>query len=345
MKKKVIIGTIGVLLVFVVIFWRTPMLIRGPGNLVSLEKAVQVNHEKDQNKGRFYVTVVQTRSATLWEMIRTFNDPFREVVNQETANNGLPTEASRLLQRNAMNTSQNAAKKLALDLAGKQGELAYEGIFILTASKESGLQGKIMTGDQVITVDDYFFNQSSDMLTYLQNRAIGDEVVLEIKREGTKKIVTGTVDLNENTGRHSLGIQFLDRTELISEIPVDIDLGAVGGPSAGLMFTLQMYTMASNHDLRQGRNIAGTGAITLDGQVTRVGGIAEKVYSAANGGAVAFLVPDDPISEEFREYFPEAQSNYQEAIEANKKLETEMVIVPVKRVQEAIDWLSKTGNK
>nr|WP_283808988.1 SepM family pheromone-processing serine protease [Vagococcus allomyrinae] len=333
-----------VLLVLIVIFWKTPLLIRGPGNLISLENTVQVNQQRDEQGGKFYVTVVQTRSATLWEILTTVNDPFREVVNQETANNGLPTEASRLQQQTAMNNSQNAAKKLALDLAGKKAELSYQGIFVLTAAKESGLQGKVATGDQIVTVDDYFFTHSSDLINYLQEREVGAEVILEIEREGTKKMVTGKVDLNEVTGRHSLGIQLLDRTTLTSDIPVEIELGAVGGPSAGLMFTLQMYAMASNHDLRNGRDIAGTGAINLDGQVTRVGGIAEKVYSAANGKAKAFLVPDDEISEEFRHYFPDVQSNYQEALVAVKKLDTEMVIVPVKTVQEAIDWLVETGS-
>lgn len=343
-KKKLIIGLVVVLLVSVVIFWRTPMLIRGPGNLVSLEHAVQVNQESDQQDGRFYVTVVQTRSATLWEMLGTLNDPFREIVNQETANNGLPTEASRLLQRNSMNTSQNVAKKVALDLAGKKASLNYQGIFILTASQASGLKEKLVSGDQVVMVDDYLFGHSSEIIKYLQNREVGDEVVIEIKRGETKKVVTGIVDLNEVTGRHSLGIQFFDHTALTSDVPVDIDLGAVGGPSAGLMFTLQMYTMASGHDLRAGRDIAGTGAINLDGQVTRVGGIAEKVYSSVKGGAKAFLVPDDELSDEFRESFPDVQSNYQEALRASEKLDTKMEIVPVKTVQDAIDWLAETAS-
>lgn len=338
-KQRIVLGLVVVLLVSGVIFWRTPLLIRGPGNLVSLENAVQMNQQTDQAAGRFYVTVVQTRSATLWEMLGTINDPFREVVNQEMAQNGLPTEASSLLQRNAMNTSQNVAQKLALDLAGKEASLTYEGIFILTASQTSGLKEKLHSGDQVVLVDDYLFGNSSEIDDYLQNRQVGDEVTLEVKRGDSKKIVTGTVALNAVTGRHSLGVQFLDQTAVTSEIPVAIDLGSVGGPSAGLMFTLQMYTMASGHDLRAGREIAGTGAVTLEGQVTRVGGIAEKVYAAAKGGAKVFLVPDDEISEEFRQSFPEVQSNYQEALAASQKLATTLVIVPVKTVQEAIDWL------
>ncbi len=198
--------------------------------------------------------------------------------------------------------------------------------FCFNSGQRVCLAGGVATGDQIVTVDDYFFTHSADLINYLQKREVGAEVVLEIEREGTKKMVTGKVDLNEVTGRHSSGLQLLDRTKLTSDIPVEIELGAVGGPSAGLMFTLQMYAMASNHDLRNGRDIA------------------EKVYSAANGKAKAFLIPDDEISEEFHHYFPDVQSNYQEALVAVKKLDTERVIVPVKTVQEAIDWLAETGS-
>lgn len=340
-KRKIVIGVLLVLLMGIVMFWPTPLLIRGPGQLVSLEKAVLVNQQPDDNQGVFYVTVVQTRSATLWEMAGTLNDPFRQIVNQETANNGLPTEASRLLQRNAMNTSQNVAQKVALDLAGQEASLTYQGVFVLTAAKESGLQKQLTAGDQVLAIDNQKLAHSSDILRYLQAISVGDEVTLSVLTSKGEGELKGTVSLNESTGLHSLGVQFLDRTVLTSDVPIEVELGAVGGPSAGLMFTLQMYAMIADHDLRAGRDIAGTGAISLDGQVTRVGGIAEKVYSSAKAGATAFLVPDDEISAEFKASFPGVKSNYQEAVEASEKLQTEMEIVPVKTVQDAVDWLEK----
>ncbi len=64
-KLKVVSGLVVVLLVLIVIFWKTPLLIHRPGNLISLENAVQVNQQRDEQGGKFYVTVVQTRSATL----------------------------------------------------------------------------------------------------------------------------------------------------------------------------------------------------------------------------------------------------------------------------------------
>ncbi|MDA9472017.1 SepM family pheromone-processing serine protease [Enterococcus sp. 5H] len=338
-KKKIAIIVLSIIMVSIFFFWRTPLLIRGPGTIIGLENSVAVNEQKDQQAGAFFVTTVQTRSATIAEMVATLNDPFREIVNQETANDGLPTNVSRLIQRNSMNTSQNIAKKVGLDLADKEASIQYQGAFVLMVSKNSPFYKKLMPGDIVLAIDQQPVEESQEISAYLQKQQPNSKVTLVIQRQGSKQNVTGEVIYNESTEMNSLGIQFMDQTRLISDVPVAIDLGAVGGPSAGLMFTLQVYTLASENNLRAGRNIAGTGAVTLTGAVTRVGGIAEKVYAADQAGVDAFLVPDDELSEELRKNFPDIQTNYQEALDAAEKLNTDMEIVPIKNVQDAIDWL------
>ena len=66
-----------------------------------------------------------------------------------------------------------------------------------------------------------------------------------------------------------------------------------GGPSAGLMFALAVYNAVTPEDLTQGRIIAGTGTINLDGSVGPIGGVQQKVAGAEFAGAEYFLSPPE----------------------------------------------------
>lgn len=136
-----------------------------------------------------------------------------------------------------------------------------------------------------------------------------------------------------------------DHTEVKSPENVKFKLDGVGGPSAGLMFTLAIYDQVSGQDLKAGRKIAGTGTIEKDGSVGDIGGAYLKVKSAADSGADIFFVPNNPVTKKMKKADPDAKTNYQEAKEAAKKLGTKMKIVPVKTAQEAIDYLKKLNKK
>ena len=71
---------------------------------------------------------------------------------------------------------------------------------------------------------------------------------------------------------------------------MEIDLGGVGGPSAGLPFALEVYQELGN-DVDRGYEVAATGEIELDGTVASVGGIKQKTFGVRSAGADVFLVP------------------------------------------------------
>nr|WP_202501963.1 S16 family serine protease [Streptomyces sp. SID5785] len=79
------------------------------------------------------------------------------------------------------------------------------------------------------------------------------------------------------------------------KVKVALQLGDVGGPSAGLLFSLGIVDMldgdGAGGDLTGGRSIAGTGTIDDDGRVGAVGGVSLKVQAAHRDGATVFLVP------------------------------------------------------
>jgi PDZ domain-containing protein len=79
------------------------------------------------------------------------------------------------------------------------------------------------------------------------------------------------------------------------KVRVTLTLADVGGPSAGLLFTLgiidKLHGDGSGGDLTGGRTIAGTGTIDASGTVGAVGGVALKTQAARRDGATIFLVP------------------------------------------------------
>ncbi|WP_129842340.1 S16 family serine protease [Streptomyces sp. RFCAC02] len=81
------------------------------------------------------------------------------------------------------------------------------------------------------------------------------------------------------------------------EVTVDLTLEGVGGPSAGLLFSLGIVDLLDGDgeggDLTGGATIAGTGTIDAEGRVGAVGGVALKTQAAHRDGATVFLVPQD----------------------------------------------------
>ncbi|MEZ0094303.1 S16 family serine protease [Streptacidiphilus sp. EB129] len=89
-------------------------------------------------------------------------------------------------------------------------------------------------------------------------------------------------------------------------IKVTVNLADVGGPSAGLMFTLGIIDELNGNgsgkagaagDLTNGATVAGTGEIDASGKVSQVGGVALKTKAAARDGATVFLVPSAECSD------------------------------------------------
>ena len=78
---------------------------------------------------------------------------------------------------------------------------------------------------------------------------------------------------------------------------IDFNLANIGGPSAGLMFSLAVVDKLTTGDLNGAKFVAGTGTINGDGKVGPIGGITHKMLAAHEAGATVFLVPADNCDE------------------------------------------------
>jgi PDZ domain-containing protein len=119
----------------------------------------------------------------------------------------------------------------------------------------------------------------------------GGALALRLRRDGkTLDRSVTTVAAPDDARKAIIGIRVAQDARIRLPLKVDIDLGNVGGPSAGLPFALQIYQELGN-DVDGGNRVAATGEIELDGSVGSVGGIKQKTYGVRSSGADVFLVP------------------------------------------------------
>ena len=152
--------------------------------------------------------------------------------------------------------------------------------------------GKLQVGDAVDKVDGIPVPDIATFTKLLKATKPDQEITLDFRRKNSPP-GTATVKLGRNDDRDYgyLGIAVLDAPW--APFTIDFNLANIGGPSAGLMFSLAVIDKLTTGDLNGAKFVAGTGTITGDGKVGPIGGITHKMSTAAEAGATVFLVPAD----------------------------------------------------
>lgn len=318
-----------------------PYYIEGPGAAVSLNQLITVDGKEDQEKGRYMLTTVAIRHATPITYFMKYL-PFHEGVTEKELFGTMETSQEyNQLQKYYMISSINGAIQAAYEQAGEQYDLQYNGVYVMSLLEGSQFKDLLQSGDTIIALDGKSFDSSQEFIDYVQQQKEGQKVTVTYQRDDKEQTAAAKLMKMKETGKPGLGISLVDDTTITTDIPVSIDAGSIGGPSAGFMFALQIYTQLTDKQLRNGNDIAGTGTISPDGTIGRIGGIDKKVVAADKEGAQIFFAPDDEIPKEIAKHFPEMKSNYEEAVAVAKKIDTDMTIVPVKHFQDAVDYLEK----
>lgn len=157
-------------------------------------------------------------------------------------------------------------------------------------------KGKLQAGDAIDAVNNTPVATLEQFQALLKPTKPGDTVVIDYRRKnepaGTTEITLGKHPERE---QGFLGVNVLDAPW--APFTIDFNLANVGGPSAGLMFSLAVVDKLTTGDLNGGKFVAGTGTITGDGKVGSIGGITHKIVAAQEAGATTFLVPADNCAE------------------------------------------------
>ncbi len=338
-----------ILTVLIILGFVYPMhyYIMQPGGAYDLDNYVKVENADAPSKGKLNMMTVAMSVATPFTYALAHFSDEKEILKDIQVRS--PNESDRdynTRQFKLMTDSQFNAKYIAFKKANLDYKIHYDGVYVYYIVAKGAAEGILNTGDEVIGIDDHIIHKHSELVKYLENKKKGDQVNLKIKRDG--KIMVKKIELKKipgANGKIGIGISFIDSKSITTDPKVTINAEDIGGPSAGLMFTLEITDQITKGDLTKGYNIAGTGEMLENGEVGRIGGIDKKVIAANDAGVEIFFAPNDTLPEIVKKRNPGIQTNYQEALKEAKKIGTKMKIVPVKNVDDALNYLESLPEK
>ena len=195
-------------------------------------------------------------------------------------------------QQNAQEWTESQASAVTVALT----KLGYPvQTYVKTVSDGGAATGLLKPDDVIIEVDGTKITSPTKLTDIVRAKPAGTTFTVSYTRAGKPGSVKITTKASGDDKTPRLGIEI--GTKQDAPFTVKIDLDKIGGPSAGLMFTLGIMDKLQDTDLTGGKVIAGTGTIDDDGNVGPIGGIPQKLVGAKNAGAQLFLVPKDNCAE------------------------------------------------
>ncbi|MFD0683067.1 YlbL family protein [Actinomadura fibrosa] len=191
-----------------------------------------------------------------------------------------------------MQDSQQSAEAAALHELGIPVETQ---VVVDSVQKGMPADGRLKPGDEITALDGAKVTSVSQITGTMAKRKIGATAALTLKRGGKEEKQTLTTVADPTGKRAVVGIVLADQYKF--PFKIDISVGDVGGPSAGLMFSLAIVDKLTPGAITGGKFIAGTGTITPEGKVGPIGGIQQKMIAARRAGATVFLTPADNCSD------------------------------------------------
>ncbi|MFF5993205.1 SepM family pheromone-processing serine protease [Lysinibacillus sp. KU-BSD001] len=347
--SALIVTFICIILVGVLLLYPLDVYVMKPGHAYDVSEYVMVQDGDEDDEGTFsLMTVSMSKATPLMYVYAKLKDYYELLPMNQVRQNEEDEEEYNIRQLKLMADSQFNALYVAFSRAGLEYEVTFQGVYVLNIITGGAADGILKPGDEIVEINGETI-ESQDMLVRRieEQRDEGhDEIELVINRNN--ELLTKVLALKEipgSEGRVGLGIIFTESKSIKTSPNVNIDTESIGGPSAGLMFTLGILNQLLDEDLTKGYKIAGTGEMLESGIVGRIGGVEKKVVAAHKAGMEIFFAPDDQVTEEMLSRNPNYLSNYEAAVKTAKDIGTTMKIVPVKTIEEALQYLEQLEPK
>jgi len=261
--------------------------------------------------GNLFLTTVTFRSrVTVWDQLFNFAHPDVQLIAQRDLTGGV--SASQYLAQNAqaMNDSELAAKVAALRRLGYVVPERGDGALVLQVGPGSAADGRLKEGDVITRIDGRAVAVAGDATAAVRAHKPGDTISLDVQRPGLNGSRPGPVHIAVqptacgsrcpgDPNRALIGIDLAtdqQRFDLPTQVGLNIEASNIGGPSAGLAFTLGIIDALTTHAITGGHRIAVTGTIDPDGTVGPVGGVRQKTVAVEQQRCEYFLVPTDEFA-------------------------------------------------
>ncbi len=302
-----------------------------PGSARSTAALVSVGADVPTHPpaGEIAFTTVSLRQSTVASYVWAWFDDDVQVVPDELILGNRSPQENRQFNMQLMDTSKQDAIRVALLELGYEVPVSIDGVVVVGVQEGSAAEGVLEAGDAVVAIGGEALDDIDDVSRIMGGKGPGETVQLSVEplRGGAAEQVDVVLGSSpEDPARGLIGITLEPRSPAYAfPIDVDIDSGNVGGPSAGLAFTLAVLDVLTPGELTGGLDVAVTGTIDGAGNVGDVGGVRQKTAAAIDEGYDVFLVPS---------------GEYQEATErAGDALE----VISVDTLSDALDALASLG--
>ncbi|WP_167349990.1 PDZ domain-containing protein [Pseudoclavibacter helvolus] len=308
--------SIGMLLLVALGFSPAPYVVRSPGPVFDALGTVQASQDDptqvevitiggadtfEPSEGQLDVMTVNVGGRP--ENLPNWFEVFLALITP--SNDVLPVEAYYAdAETGEQRDAQNAALMQGSEADAIAAALLNEGydvgtaLAIVSVGDDGAAAGMLEPGDIVTSVSGIPVESTDGLPAAVAEVSGGDlgnlqavDVVVDRSGETKTFSITPRAGVVEGEERALLGVTVATQHDF--PIDVSIELGNVGGPSAGLIFALAVSDKLADGDLTRGLHVAGTGTMSPDGTVGSIGGITQKLYAAVDVGADLFLAPAD----------------------------------------------------
>ncbi len=292
---RIIIAGLLILFVFVN-FIPSGYYIVEPGPPLPLHDLIEIEDGKrSPDWGEFYLTSVGQKRASLWEVFQFLVLPLngnRELTPVETTiPPGMDEEEYIELMAQLMEESKLEAQAVAYRAAGYDVNITGQGVEVIEIVSDSPAENNLQQGDIIISINDKNIEMATEAVDIISDRNIGDSVSLTFLRgDNRKEINLKTYENPQREGQASIGV-LIRSAELEYEMPEKVTFAEsdLVGPSAGIMFALEIYNQLTEDDITGGEKIAGSGEIDHKGNISEVAGMDLKLSAASDENVAKFI--------------------------------------------------------
>lgn len=295
------------------------------GGTISATERVDVEGSK-KSKGSFHLAYVSELKGTIYTYLLSYIIPSyeRESLDEYKYNKNENEKDIQFRNNLLLNNSLNNAIYVAYNKAGKNIEITSEKMFIYSISEKANTNLQI--GDEIIEVDGKKVSGLDELKEVIKDFGVNDDISIKVNRNN--KQIDCTAKLYIENNQKLMGILLMKDYNYKFDPKLTIKFKkSEGGPSGGLMLSLEVYNQLSNTDITKGKTIVGTGTIDRDGNVGEIDGIKYKLKGAVEKGAEVFIAPSG--------------DNYKEAVKEKKKNNYKIEIIEAKTFDQVIEELNK----
>jgi len=307
-------------LVFVMVMMPTGFLAESPGPSFDLQEDLTVTGaETYSSNGELMLTSVSLQESRLINhLMAPFDDSFELIKTRDYLGEELNMEEQDIVDIVITFLSQDTAVVVGLQEQSLPVDVEVMGQFVVAVGSDYPAYGVIDPGEVIVAVNGEPLDSPGRFTELISSTPEGETVSLQVKGVDEELVIEANEEALEGEREHPdlsdfledgvreveirpvyepelersiIGVSTRDFFSYASSVEVQWDLDTVKGPSAGLMMTLSLVNALTPDDLTRGERIAGTGEITLEGDVGPIGGLPFKIRAAEEAGAEVFIYP------------------------------------------------------